>query len=100
MSKSNRRYTAQFKVKVVLEMLKGEKTLSQICSHFGIHHSQACRWKNKALEGLETVLSNGFKTEEKKKNELIEQLYKQIGQLKVEADFLKKKMGLFTQDSF
>lgn len=100
MTKSNRKHTAQFRVKVVLEMLKGEKTLSQICSYFGIHHSQACRWKNKALEGLETILSGGFKTQSKKKDELIEQLYKQIGQLKVEADFLKKKMGLYTQDPY
>lgn len=100
MTKLNRKYTAQFRVKVVLEMLKGEKTLNQICSHFGIHHSQACRWKNKALEGLEGVLSNGFKTEGKRKDELIEQLYKQIGQLKVEADFLKKKMGILAQNPF
>jgi len=94
MIKTTRRYTAKLRVKVVLEMLKGEKTLSQICSNYGIHHSQAFRWKKKALEGLEDVLSHGLKTKEKKKDELIEQLYKQIGQLKVESDFLKKKMGL------
>jgi len=96
MIKSPKKHTAKFKVGIVLEMLKGEKTLSQICSHFGIHHSQAYRWKNKALEGLETVLANGFKTEVKKKDELVQELYQQIGQLKVESDWLKKKIGLLS----
>lgn len=96
MINSPRKHTAKFRVKIVLEMLKGEKTLSQICSDFGIHHSQACRWKNKAIEGLEGVLTNGFKTEGKKKDELVRELYQQIGQLKVESDWLKKKIGLLS----
>jgi transposase-like protein len=89
-----RKHTAQFKVQVALEVIKEEKTLREICSQFSIHPTQARRWKEKALEGLEVIFSNGIKSELRQKNELIEQLYQQVGQLKVETDFLKKKMGL------
>lgn len=91
-----RKHTAQFKVKVALEMIKGNQTAAQICSQFGIHSTQARRWKEKAVEGLEVIFSNGIKNELTSKNELIDQLYKQVGQLKVESDFLKKKIGLIS----
>ena len=100
MTNLRRKHTAQFKTRVVLELLKEEKTSSQIASHFGVHPTQIRHWKRQALDGIETTFSSRIKKEKFKKEELIEQLYKQIGQLKVETDFLKKKMGLFTQDSF
>lgn len=90
-----RKHTAQFKVQVALEVIKQEKTLREICSQFSVHPTQVRRWKEKALEGLEVIFSDGIKSELRKKNELIEQLYLQIGRLKVEGDFLKKKIGLF-----
>lgn len=89
-----RKHTAKFKVQAALETIKQEKTLREICSQFSIHPTQARRWKEKALEGLEVIFSDGIKSELRQKNELIEQLYQQIGRLKVEADFLKKKIGL------
>jgi len=100
MTNLRRKHTAQFKTRVVLELLKEEKTSSQIASHFGVHPTQARLWKKQALDGMETTFSNRIKKDKIKKEELIEQLYKQIGQLKVETDFLKKKMGLFTENPF
>lgn len=94
-SSMRRKHTAQFKVQVALEIIKQEKTLREICSQFSIHPTQARCWKEKAIEGLEVIFSDGIKSELKQKNELIEQLYLQIGKLKVEGDFLKKKIGLF-----
>ena len=80
------------KVKLALEMIKGVEPVSAICSHYGIHPSQAHKWKIQAIEGLEAIFLGKPETAIKEKNELIEELYKQIGQLKVELDWLKKKL--------
>ena len=91
-----RQHSAEFKLQVVLALLKQEKTMSQICSEFKIHITQARRWKEKALEGMKSGLNgNGVnqKSGGKENQELIEELYKQIGRLKVEADWFKKKVG-------
>ena len=96
MTKPRRKHLAAFKARVVLELLKEEKTSGQIASQFGVHPTQIRHWKKQALEGMEEVFANGYKGELVQKDELIEQLYQQIGQLKVESDFLKKKMGLIS----
>lgn len=79
---------------VVLALMKQEKTMSQICSEFRIHPTQAGRWKEKALEGMKGSL-NGTGVSQKLEDNatLIEELYRQIGKLKVELDWLKKKLG-------
>jgi len=94
MNNVRRQHTAQFKVKAALELIKQEKTVREICFQFAIHPTQARIWKKKAIEGLEVIFSQGVKNKEQKNNELITELYQQIGRLKVESDFLKKKMGL------
>lgn len=88
-----RKHTPGFKKQVVLELLKEAETVSQICSRYSIHPSQANRWKSQALEGLGDVFSKGVEHELREKDQLIEELYKQVGQLKVELDWLKKKLG-------
>ena len=86
-----------FKAKVAVEALKEQKTIAELSSFFGIHETQITKWKKHALE----ILAQGFsgKREQKTKNdqELIQELYRQIGRLKVEVDFLKKKMGIFNE---
>lgn len=86
-------HTPDFKTQVVLEILKGDRTRNEICSHFGIHPTQADKWKKKALLGLPSLFTDGKSDLIKQKETIIEELYKQIGQLKVELDWLKKKMG-------
>ena len=95
MEKSIKRvHSAEFKSQVVLALLKQEKTMSQICSEFRIHSTQARRWKEKALEGMKSSLNGVGVSQRLEDNaELIEELYKQIGKLKVELDWLKKKVG-------
>lgn len=93
-----RQHTPEFKTTVVLDILKQEETISQICSKYSIHPTQAKIWKAKALE----ILKNGFSGQSigeqiKSRDSLIEELYKQIGQLKVELDWLKKKLGLIAR---
>jgi transposase-like protein len=94
---TRKKYTPQDKVKIILEILKGESTMSQIISKYGAHGTQICNWKKQAVEGLVEVFSGKRVRQESSQNELVEELYKQIGQMKVELDWLKKKSDLFNK---
>lgn len=86
-----RHYDVAFKAKIALEAVKGEKTLAQISSEFKVHPNQIRQWRNHLLEMLPEVFSNRRKSREKDQEELEAELYRQIGQLKVELEWLKKK---------
>ncbi len=96
MTKSIRRvHDASFKTKVVLEALKGVKTLAQISSDFGIHAQQVTDWKRQVLDGIPGLFESPTSkpTLNIEQREQIENpLFQQIGQLKVENDWLKKKL--------
>ena len=86
-----KRYTAAFKAKVALEAIKGHKTLSEIASEFEVHPNQVSQWKRQLRDGLEDVFTDprrSGRSEEKEKD----RLYQEIGRLKVELDWLKKKL--------
>jgi transposase-like protein len=87
-------HTSAFKAKVALEVIKEQDSMSAICSRYNIHPTQASRWKSKAIESMTIGFNNRSAVKQKQQDELIEELYKQIGQLKVELDWLKKNMGL------
>lgn len=83
------------KAKIVLEMLREEKTIAEIASEYGVHPSQLHRWKAEALENLPTLFTRGASEVEKmrKQHEAEkEELTKQIGQLTIEVNWLKKKI--------
>ena len=86
-------YSPEFKAKVAIEAIKGEKTISQIASEFGVHPVQVTKWKKQFLENSHKVFSSEG-NKEKELQRTIDELYKQIGQLKVERDFLSRKLGL------
>ena len=95
MAKSTRRiHDAQFKTKVVLETLKAHKTLAQLSSEFGIHATQITQWKQQVLEGLPTLFNGPVSPTiaEHEREQIEAPLFQQIGQLKVENDYLKKKL--------
>jgi len=85
------KHEAAFKAKVALEAVKGEKTIAQISSEFGIHPNQIRQWRRHLLEVLPDVFSDRRKKADRERNELEDELYRQIGQLKVELEWLKKK---------
>ena len=91
-----RRYDSRFKAEVALEAIRNQQTISQIASQYGVHPNQVSKWKRKAVEGLVEVFSDGRERREKDQQQLIDELYRQIGKLKVELDWLKKKSGLVT----
>jgi transposase-like protein len=77
--------------KVVLEAMKGHKTANEIVAEYGVHPTQIAQWKKQALEGLPTLFSTRASEQQKSEAELIATLYQQIGQLKVQVDWLEKK---------
>jgi len=89
-----KRYDCGFKVKVVLEALKGQKTMSELSSEYGVHSNQISKWKSQVLADLPKVFSGKREKEDRGAKELISELHQQIGQLKVELDWVKKKAGL------
>lgn len=92
--KDNRKsFTADFKAKIALEAIKGHRTVTEIASESGVHPHQITHWKKQALEGLPEILSDKRKKRKEDREELVSELYQQIGQLKVELDWLKKKSG-------
>jgi transposase len=90
---ARKKYSAEFKTKVALEAIKGEETTSQIASRFGIHPAQVRKWKRQMQENASIVFEKSRK-KEKEKQVLVDWLYREIGQLKVELDFLSRKSGL------
>jgi transposase-like protein len=82
---------AAFKAKVALEAVKGEKTITQIASDFGVHPNQIRQWRDHLLAVLPEVFSHRRPQEEESRDELEAELYRQIGQLKVEVEWLNKK---------
>ena len=93
MGATRKRHDASFKAKVSLEAIKGERTISEIASKTGVHPNQISTWTKQALEELPDIYSHGRKKREESNEELESELYKQIGQLKVELDWLKKKIS-------
>ena len=89
-----RKHSPDFKTTVVMELLKEEQTISEICSKFAIHPTQAKQWKLKAQEILKSGFSGQTVSEQlKQKDKLIDDLYQEIGKLKYQLDWIKKKMG-------
>ena len=84
-------YDATFKARVALEALKGEKTMAQLSSEFGVHTNQIRQWRDKLLKEVPNVFSDRRRRQEKEGEEMTSELYRQIGQLKVELEWLKKK---------
>ncbi len=89
-----KRYSADFKAKVAIEALKEQKTLSELSSKFQIHPNQITQWKKQLLGSSKDIFSSSTKSKKRKQEFLEDELYKQIGQLKVELDWLKKKLQL------
>ncbi len=95
-NKIRRVHSPSFKTQVVLELLKGERTKGQICSQFGIHPTQAVKWRERVLAELPNIFIEPSRSKPDRDRELIDELYRQIGKLKYQLDWLKKKMGVVT----
>jgi len=86
-----KQFSSEFKAKVALEALKGQKTVAELASEFGVHATQVTAWRNTLKERLAGVFGGNESKALQEKDALIERLYKNIGQLQVEVDWFKKK---------
>ena len=96
MARQRNHYTAEFKAKVALAALQGQQTVNEIAATYGVHPNQVLPWKKQALEVLPDVFSSRRMRAAQDDEALQARLYQQIGQLKVELDWLKKKAGFPT----
>ena len=90
-----RQHSPKFKTKVALEALKGRHTTAALAQRFGVHPNQVSAWKRQLLDGAEEVFTRKNTRLDKHQQAQEAQLYEQIGRLKIENDFLKKKVDAF-----
>ncbi len=93
MKESRRKHNPAFKAKVALEALKGEETTAELANRFEVHPSQVRKWKREVVEGAAGIFGDDNTQKKKDGQALVGQLYQQIGQLKVEKDFLEKGLS-------
>jgi putative transposase len=89
-----RNHDSGFKAKVAVESIKGEKTMAQLSSQYGVHVNQIRQWRKQLLQELPRIFTDRREKAEREREELESELYKQIGKLKVELEWLKKKSQL------
>ena len=89
-------YASDLKSRIVLEMFREEMTISQISSKYGVHQSVLNKWKNTAVEGLPGLFADPRKKSpaDAQKDNTIEELYRQVGKLSLQLEWLKKKCGI------
>lgn len=91
-----KKHTGAFKAKVALEAVKGERTLNELAGHFEIHPTQVVQWKQRLVTGASDLFSGAVDRDAAQELLLRDRLYQEIGQMKVELDWLKKKHELLS----
>ena len=94
MKKRRRAFSADLKARVALEAIKGQQTIQEIASHYEIHPNQVTQWKRQVIESMAQTFTDRRGRQDEADEALKAELYRQIGQLQVELDWLKKKSGL------
>lgn len=91
---TRKQHSAEFKARVAIEAIKGQRTLNELANDYGVHPVQIAQWKKRALDGMAEVFASQRGKAAADEEAVRANLYQQIGQLKVELDWVKKKAGL------
>jgi len=94
MKRQRKQYSADLKAKIAVEAVKGQRTIQEIASHYGIHPNQVTQCKKQLLDGASEVFSTGRERAGEADEQMKAELYQQVGKLQVELDWLKKKSGM------
>ena len=91
-----KKYSIDYKTKIVLELLREEMTVNQISSKYEVHRTQINQWRKQVIDGIPELLSDGRKRDNliKEHEEVVNSLYAQIGELTTKLNWLKKKSGI------
>ena len=92
MGRKRRKFSAALKARVALEAVKGQRSVAELAGEHQVHPGQITQWKKQLLSSAEQVFSDHRESEARQREELLAQLYQQIGQMKMELDWLKKKL--------
>ena len=95
MTRKRRNFTPAFKAKVALAAAKGDKTLAELASQFGVYPNQISAWKKQLVDQMDELFQDGRQRPRDGREPEVAQLYEQIGRLKVEVEWLKKKAAEF-----
>ena len=93
MKRTGKKHNGAYKAKVALAAINGDRTIAELASEFGVHPNQIYNWKKQLLDGAASVFEGGAAAEGPAGEAQVDVLYRQIGQLKVENDFLARKLG-------
>lgn len=88
-----KKHTNKFKARVALEAIRNQRTINEIASEYSVSPGLIAKWKKQTMDNMEKVFSSGTSDKQKSEETTRDKLYQQIGQLKVELDWLKKKTG-------
>ncbi|MDI6641962.1 MAG: transposase [Elusimicrobiota bacterium] len=92
-----KKFEAGFKAKVALAALKGDKTLAEISSDYGVHANMISRWKQELLQVAAEIFNGKHAKQDNNQEEKVDKLYKSIAELKVENDWLKKNWNFYDE---
>jgi transposase-like protein len=93
MKQTRKKHSAAFKAKVAVTAIRGDRTVAELAVQFGVHPNQIHNWKKQLLDGAVSLFEGGVPAEGATNEAQVDLLYRQIGQLKVENDFLARKLG-------
>ena len=92
-----RHHSDELKAKAVIDAIRGEQTINQIAKHYSIHPLLITKWKKHAISLLPTLFSKKYDKEQEEREQREAELFQEIGQLKFELDWLKKKSAFFNK---
>ena len=95
MTGTRKRYSASFKARVALEAAKQTRTLAELAGRYQVHSVQISQWKKQLLDGIESLFRDGRRRDHDESQAIQAELYEQIGRLKMELEWLKKKVARF-----